>query len=81
MSYNVFELATEVTRTRAEWEKLDATAMDLIMNDADYGNTWKHIQDSERHAFGQYQQAIDNLRWVNYLERSNTTEEGLGHEL
>ena len=75
MSYDVFELATEVTRTRAEWVKLDATAMDLIMNDADYGTTWKHIQEGERHAFRQYQQAIDNLRWVNYLERSNTKEE------
>ena len=71
----MFELATEVTRTRAEWVKLDATAMDLIMNDADYGTTWKHIQEGERHAFRQYQQAIDNLRWVNYLERSNTKEE------
>ena len=75
MSYDVFALATEVTRTRAEWVKLDATAMDLIMNDADYGTTWKHIQEGERHAFRQYQRAIDNLRWVNYLERSNTTEE------
>ena len=75
MSYDVFALATEVTRTRAEWVKLDATAMDLIMNDADYGKTWKHIEESERHAFRQYQRAIDNLRWVNYLERSKTTEE------
>ena len=74
MSYDVFELATEVTRTRVEWEKLDASAMDLIMNDADYGNTWKHIKKTEEHAFRQYQQAIDNLRWVNYLERTNTTE-------
>ena len=75
MSYDVFALATEVTRTRAEWVKLDATAMDLIMNDADYGKTWKHIQDLERHAFRQYQSSVDNLRWVNYLERSKTTEE------
>jgi len=75
MSYNVFELATDVVRKRAEWEKLDASAMDLIMNDADYGGTWKHIKQTEEHAFRQYQQAIDNLRWVNYLERSNTTEE------
>ncbi len=51
------------------------------MNDADYGNTWKHIQESERHAFRQYQRALDNLRWVNYLERSKTTGETLGHEL
>ena len=81
MGYDVFALATEVTRTRAEWEKLDATAMDLIMNDADYGNTWKHIQESERHAFRQYQRAIDNLRWANYITRSEATGEGLGHEL
>ena len=75
MSYDVFALATEVTRTRAEWVKLDGTAMDLIMNDADYGNTWKHIKEGEEHAFRQYQKAIDNLSGVNYLERSNTTEE------
>ena len=81
MSYNVFELATDVVRTRAEWEKLDATAMDLIMNDADYGSTWKHIKQTEEHAFRQYQKAIDNLRWVNYLDRSKTTGETLGHEL
>ena len=37
MSYDLFALATDVVRTRAEWEKLDATAMDIIMNDADYG--------------------------------------------
>jgi hypothetical protein len=69
MGYDVFALATEVTRTKAEWDKLDATAFDMIMNDADYGRTWKHIQESERHAFRQYQRALDDLRWANYLDR------------
>ena len=69
MGYDVLALATEVTRTKAEWDKLDATAFDMIMNDADYGRTWKHIQESERHAFRQYQRALDNLRWANYLDR------------
>ena len=81
MGYDVFALAVEVTRTKAEWDKLDATSLDMIMNDADYGATWKHIQEAERHAFRQYQRALDNLRWENYLERSKTTEEALGHEL
>ena len=73
MSYDVFELATEVTRTRAEWVKLDATAMDLIMNDADYGTTWKHIQEGERHAFRQYQHATFNLPLAQHLARPIST--------